>query len=324
VFVWVGRRPCQRRAAAPPPSSWPQELRPNPPPTPPPTPSPSPSPPPPPPLTPQEMKRALFLYAKLNPGLRYIQGMNELLAPLYYMFKTDPDRWAGALLVFGGWGQGGVLAWGRVGAPPVSAAWLVATRPPKPRPATQRPPPQDERALRRGGRLLLLRGAHQRVQVGRAGTWQRQAPKLWVKPSALAWRHGQREPRPRHAVGKYLTPPPPPPPPRDHFCQQLDNSTSGIRATIGRLMALLKAVDPQVADHLEKNKVGGGGGSTGARARPPPARGARSLSLVRTAQTPAAPPRSHPHLHPHPHPPPPPPPQRSTPSSSPSAGSRCC
>jgi hypothetical protein len=39
------------------------------------------------------MKRALFLFAKLNPGLRYIQGMNELFAPLYYMFKTDPDRW---------------------------------------------------------------------------------------------------------------------------------------------------------------------------------------------------------------------------------------
>lgn len=32
------------------------------------------------------------MYAKLNPGLRYIQGMNELLAPLYYLFRTDPDR----------------------------------------------------------------------------------------------------------------------------------------------------------------------------------------------------------------------------------------
>lgn len=32
------------------------------------------------------------MYAKLNPGLRYIQGMNELLAPLYFLFRTDPDR----------------------------------------------------------------------------------------------------------------------------------------------------------------------------------------------------------------------------------------
>lgn len=37
------------------------------------------------------MRRALFMYAKLNPGLRYIQGMNELIAPLYWLFKNDPD-----------------------------------------------------------------------------------------------------------------------------------------------------------------------------------------------------------------------------------------
>lgn len=37
----------------------------------------------------QEMKRALFIFAKLNQGLRYVQGMNELLAPIYYQFKTD-------------------------------------------------------------------------------------------------------------------------------------------------------------------------------------------------------------------------------------------
>ena len=40
----------------------------------------------------QEMKRALFIFAKLNPGLQYVQGMNELLAPLYYHFRLDPDR----------------------------------------------------------------------------------------------------------------------------------------------------------------------------------------------------------------------------------------
>lgn len=44
----------------------------------------------------QEMKRALFIFAKLNPGLRYVQGMNELLAPLYYHFRMDPDREAAA------------------------------------------------------------------------------------------------------------------------------------------------------------------------------------------------------------------------------------
>ncbi len=33
----------------------------------------------------------LFIFAKLNPGLTYVQGMNELVAPLYYLFATDKD-----------------------------------------------------------------------------------------------------------------------------------------------------------------------------------------------------------------------------------------
>ncbi|EPX72828.1 GTPase activating protein [Schizosaccharomyces octosporus yFS286] len=35
-------------------------------------------------------ERILFIYAKLNPGIGYVQGMNELLAPLYYVLATDP------------------------------------------------------------------------------------------------------------------------------------------------------------------------------------------------------------------------------------------
>ena len=30
--------------------------------------------------------RILFIYAKLNPGIRYVQGMNEILATLYICF----------------------------------------------------------------------------------------------------------------------------------------------------------------------------------------------------------------------------------------------
>lgn len=37
----------------------------------------------------QEVKRALFIHAKLNPGLKYVQGMNELIAPLYLVFAID-------------------------------------------------------------------------------------------------------------------------------------------------------------------------------------------------------------------------------------------
>jgi len=33
------------------------------------------------------MSRILFIYAKLNPGIKYVQGMNEILATLYYAFR---------------------------------------------------------------------------------------------------------------------------------------------------------------------------------------------------------------------------------------------
>nr|GMC73234.1 TBC1 domain family member 13 [Ipomoea batatas] len=40
----------------------------------------------------EALKDILIVFAKLNPGIRYVQGMNELLAPLYYVFKKDPNE----------------------------------------------------------------------------------------------------------------------------------------------------------------------------------------------------------------------------------------
>ncbi|XP_023556212.1 TBC1 domain family member 13 isoform X2 [Octodon degus] len=37
------------------------------------------------------VERILFIYAKLNPGIAYVQGMNEIVGPLYYTFATDPN-----------------------------------------------------------------------------------------------------------------------------------------------------------------------------------------------------------------------------------------
>eukprot|EP00033_Pygsuia_biforma_P005300 GCRY01005839.1.p1 GENE.GCRY01005839.1~~GCRY01005839.1.p1 ORF type:complete len:422 (-),score=84.33 GCRY01005839.1:474-1739(-) len=37
------------------------------------------------------LRNILFIYAKLNPGIRYVQGMNELLGPIYYIFATDGE-----------------------------------------------------------------------------------------------------------------------------------------------------------------------------------------------------------------------------------------
>lgn len=37
------------------------------------------------------LARVLFIYAKLNTGVKYVQGMNEVLAVLYYCFWSFSD-----------------------------------------------------------------------------------------------------------------------------------------------------------------------------------------------------------------------------------------
>ncbi|XP_072999993.1 uncharacterized protein [Typha latifolia] len=39
----------------------------------------------------ESLRHILIVFAKLNPGIRYVQGMNEVLAPLFYIFRSDPD-----------------------------------------------------------------------------------------------------------------------------------------------------------------------------------------------------------------------------------------
>jgi len=38
------------------------------------------------------VERMLFLYAKLNPGQGYVQGMNEIIGPIYYVMASDPRQ----------------------------------------------------------------------------------------------------------------------------------------------------------------------------------------------------------------------------------------
>jgi len=38
------------------------------------------------------VERILFLYAKLNPGQGYVQGMNEIIGPIYYVFASDSRK----------------------------------------------------------------------------------------------------------------------------------------------------------------------------------------------------------------------------------------
>ncbi|XP_022084315.1 TBC1 domain family member 13-like [Acanthaster planci] len=38
------------------------------------------------------VERILFTYAKLNPGQSYVQGMNEIVGPVYYVFASDSKQ----------------------------------------------------------------------------------------------------------------------------------------------------------------------------------------------------------------------------------------
>ncbi|CAF3998362.1 unnamed protein product [Rotaria sordida] len=37
------------------------------------------------------VERILFIFSKLNSGQSYVQGMNEIIGPIYYTFATDPN-----------------------------------------------------------------------------------------------------------------------------------------------------------------------------------------------------------------------------------------
>ena len=43
------------------------------------------------------VERILFVYSKLNSGQSYVQGMNEIIGPIYYTFANDPNQqWRGS------------------------------------------------------------------------------------------------------------------------------------------------------------------------------------------------------------------------------------
>jgi len=46
------------------------------------------------------MERILFTYAKLNPGIKYVQGMNEILAPILFVFGASEKTAIGQRLSF--------------------------------------------------------------------------------------------------------------------------------------------------------------------------------------------------------------------------------
>lgn len=46
------------------------------------------------------VQRILFIYAKLNPGQGYVQGMNEIIGPIYHVLASASDSdHKGSLLI---------------------------------------------------------------------------------------------------------------------------------------------------------------------------------------------------------------------------------
>lgn len=38
------------------------------------------------------VERMLFIYCKLNVGQGYVQGMNEIIGPIYYVFASNEEH----------------------------------------------------------------------------------------------------------------------------------------------------------------------------------------------------------------------------------------
>lgn len=137
------------------------------------------------------MRRALFIFSKLNPGLQYVQGMNELFAVLYHTF------------VIGGSSAG------------------------------------EEKSGDDEDDFIIINKIE--TSSGR------------IRDGAL----NNSSKRPSSAecaafycfidlLGEF----------RDNFCQQLDDSTVGIKGTLSKLSSFLKAFDLSLWTHLEqKNGV---------------------------------------------------------------------
>lgn len=45
------------------------------------------------------VQRILFIYAKLNPGQGYVQGMNEIIGPIYYIMASDSNAEQKGILI---------------------------------------------------------------------------------------------------------------------------------------------------------------------------------------------------------------------------------
>lgn len=172
------------------------------------------------------MRRALFIFAKLNPGLRYVQGMNELMAVLYHTFAVGG---AG-----GGGGSGGGIyspCRGSGGSPKPFSNSNISSTPladPLGTSQTAHTPPNAS-----------YKEESKTSDDGNVNNFNEEEDLAPSSAEAAAFFTFV------DLLGEF----------RDHFCQQLDNSEVGIRATMSRLSSSLRSFDPVLWTHLERTNA---------------------------------------------------------------------
>ncbi|KAL6976338.1 hypothetical protein U1Q18_025125 [Sarracenia purpurea var. burkii] len=166
----------------------------------------------------EALKTILIVFAKLNPGIRYVQGMNEILAPLFYVFRNDPNEENATYL----------------------ACWLLSLLSSCPFGVREK---EEQLGFKRradnGAGWLLDKDRVPRTMCGlhKVG--------LEMIGSYVKVLQAFAEADTFFCFVELLSGF------RDHFCQQLDNSVVGIRSTITKLSRLLKEHDEELWRHLE-------------------------------------------------------------------------
>ena len=169
------------------------------------------------------ISRILFIYAKLNPGIRYVQGMNEVLAPIYYVFCQEIDDALAAsashathATAVAGDGSAGTGA-GAVGDGQARSSDEAAAHT---GPQTASSPPRGTAWLGDGSLPSALTEALDAVE----------ADAFFCFTNLMA------------EV-------------RDHFCSKLDHTALGITAKIQVLERMIERMDPPLGALLKRLKV---------------------------------------------------------------------
>ncbi|KAF8394064.1 hypothetical protein HHK36_020267 [Tetracentron sinense] len=183
----------------------------------------------------EALRNILIVFAKLNPGIKYVQGMNEVLAPLFYVFRNDPDEENARLRTF------------KDCRPMIQIRFCFQLCVPELLGQLDIVDPST---------VLIGKSMSYTAKMEDKSSFDYDPEMLCHgrHPSCLMPVHLEECPLTMRASAEADTffcfvellsgf--------RDYFCQQLDNSVVGIRSTITKLSQLLKEHDEELWRHLE-------------------------------------------------------------------------